>query len=70
MGNCKTCKYWGVDRPGECDLVGRVDGEKTFEIQVRVADDHNLDYRLITGPNFGCINHIALWEKQDAEVQG
>ena len=52
MNRCKTCAYWndeicGHPKPG-------------FEIEVRVADDHNLDYWLKTNPDFGCVSHTPI----------
>jgi len=52
---CKTCKWW---EDGVCDAIDRIlDGPVRFEIVVKVADDHGLDSKLKTGPDFGCVHH-------------
>lgn len=56
---CKTCRWWET---GVCDFVNSEQAEKAatrFEIVVRVADDHDLEVTLRTGPDFGCIHHTA-----------
>lgn len=56
MEKCKTCIYW---EDGNCDLVNvnQQSPQTRFEIEVTVADDYNLEYKLLTGPDFGCLLH-------------
>jgi len=65
---CKTCRFWS---DGECnradtvcqDFSGReADGivardPRHLFVNTTVADDTNLDVRLRTGPDFGCVLH-------------
>jgi hypothetical protein len=61
---CKDCKHWD---DGECRAIGSHDkgfGWKQnpailFDIVVTVDDDSGLDYRLRTGPEFGCVRFVA-----------
>lgn len=55
-GTCKTCRWW---KGGRCDLVDLLSGASParFEIEVTVADDHDLETFLRTGPDFGCVHH-------------
>jgi hypothetical protein len=68
MNTCKNCLYWTTAEQlttGECNKVNHetprhiglkdTSAPDTFEVQVTVADDHNLGTWLITGPDFGCI---------------
>lgn len=53
---CGNCKYWGRDVKGACERVDfKTDPDKKFEIEVKVADDYNLNTWLITGKDFGCV---------------
>lgn len=57
MKTCKTCKWWDE---GVCEIVDTIHADQpatTFQIEVKVADDHGLDVKLRTGPDFGCIHH-------------
>lgn len=58
MKTCKTCRWWGRDWQGCCALVDDIfQGARGFEIRATASDDHNLEARLVTGPDFGCILH-------------
>jgi hypothetical protein len=63
---CRNCRFWrkGLSDRGTCDNVGMVEGDKSLDIRVTVADDHNLNYDLVTGPGFGCVNHEFTKEIQ------
>lgn len=50
---CKTCKFWGRSYRECCDL----EGIDEFKILVTVSDDTNLEVKLRTGPDFGCVRH-------------
>lgn len=60
---CKTCMWWRKPRPkgdtGECRLVGAesLPAASGFDVEVTVDDDHNLDWELKTGQDFGCVHH-------------
>jgi hypothetical protein len=62
---CKTCRWW--DRrwekapTGYCDLLNfeNVPTASGLEVLVTVADDHNLDWNIQTGPDFGCVHHVG-----------
>ncbi len=63
MGTCKTCRWWY--NHGTCDFVDQDQSPSTrLSIKVTVADDHDLDVSLRTGPDFGCIHH-TLRENTD-----
>ena len=60
IGLCKDCRFWGV----HVDRVCHFDGEdlmpdEQFYIDYSANDDTGLDFRLITGPNHGCIRFAA-----------
>ena len=70
MNTCKTCKHWShsfrptVQNPvADCDLPDTITGEKLhkegkgMELYVQVNDDSGLQVTLMTGENFGCVNH-------------
>lgn len=60
MNQCITCKYWGVDFEGVCDLVDTLtarEPDTCFYIEVKADDDQGLEVRLVTGPHFGCIHY-------------
>ncbi len=72
MKACRTCKYWGIDREGQCDYIDLCPDKSATAawIDVGAADDSGLDARLMTGPNFGCSHHKVspgktreVWEK-------
>lgn len=54
MERCKNCVFWDQ---GECR---QVDSTEQFRIDVKVADDHNLEVKLMTGPEFGCVEFQPL----------
>lgn len=62
MKTCSSCKFWYDGR--ECtrtDSAG-VDGPikespVMFTMHVSVDDDSGLGYKLLTGPDFGCVLH-------------
>jgi len=62
---CKDCKYW---KEGECRAVGQHDKgfgwnqnpAVLFDITVDVLDDSGLVYRLLTGPEFGCVRFVSV----------
>jgi len=62
---CKTCCWWScfnVARgTGECQFIDSISAtsrvEDSVEVVVTVADDHNLNVSLMTGPEFGCVRH-------------
>lgn len=61
---CRTCRRWsnGICQAADLTVNSRRltdddDDRPVFEIEVSVADDHNLDVELRTGPDFGCILH-------------
>ena len=57
MGHCKDCKFWGVDYDGDCDRVGyHENGPVMFDYYVNANDDSGLEFRLLTGPDFGCVH--------------
>jgi len=72
--NCKRCKWWKdseslIDyKPVKiCDYsddFNRDGRDKLFEIEVDAADDTNLGFQLLTGPDFGCIH---FKEKSNAD---
>ena len=57
MGVCKNCKHWGRDYKGVCDYPNVIqdDMDTQFEVDIRADDDQGLEFRLVTGPYFGCI---------------
>ncbi len=64
MNTCKTCIYWNSscaikNGVSDCDMVDSVikDKSKTFEIIATADDDSNMNVKLMTGENFGCIHH-------------
>ncbi len=64
INTCKTCICWNVSRSikngvSDCDMVDSVikDKSKTFEIIATADDDSNMNVKLMTGENFGCIHH-------------
>jgi hypothetical protein len=62
MQTCKTCRFWEPDvrNAGKCGLVGcrELEGSpRGFLIEATAADDWNLRTDLITGPDFGCVQH-------------
>jgi hypothetical protein len=66
---CKTCQWWTA-RTGECDGIGiRYTGSAkkpshgSAVIDVEVSDDHGLDCRVLTGPDFACALHSAAQPK-------
>lgn len=60
MGYCKNCKFWN---DGQCERVDNRDEgfgwsqnpAIRFEVEIKADDDSGLGYRLITGPDFGCV---------------
>lgn len=64
MRICKDCKYWGVDFDRVCDLEG-IEGDKGFNIYVYANDDQGLEARLVTSPDFGCVNFVEEEETHD-----
>jgi hypothetical protein len=59
---CKSCKFWGHYRAGECDRVGGLFPDNpaaSFEVVARVLDDSGLSTGLATGPDFGCVHHVG-----------
>ena len=64
MQACKTCKWWGRDWRGCCGFVDTIQsGPTKVEVYAHAADDHNLEARLQTGPEFGCIHHAPKGEE-------
>jgi hypothetical protein len=60
MNACRTCKWWGRAHRGYCDRIDMAPdpaGSAHAIIEVAVADDHGLEARLRTGPDFGCALH-------------
>ncbi len=60
MATCKTCKWW--DKKSQvCDMLDSgttvYESPTLFEIVVRVADDTDLNVKVRTGPDFGCVHH-------------
>ncbi len=63
--NCKTCKWWhrrtDLKKPfGYCERLETTAArtpQTYFAIEVTVADDHDLEVNLCTGPEFGCVLH-------------
>jgi hypothetical protein len=56
-GRCKNCRFWddGVCDGGDWEENPLRDNSRLFFIDVTVADDHNLNVKLKTGPEFGCV---------------
>ncbi len=65
MNNCITCHWWKTKTSvrGICERVDVSDEPIHFEIDVKVADDHNLEVCLVTGPNFGCVLHKEVTDE-------
>lgn len=62
MPACKSCKFWGPYRKGECDREGHHftgNPAASFEVVARVLDDSDLSVGLVTGRDFGCVHHVA-----------
>jgi hypothetical protein len=58
VGYCKDCHFWkDMECHGMKDDMEDMD-EGNACIHVTVADDHDLEVKLYTGPHFGCINFI------------
>jgi hypothetical protein len=61
VGHCKDCEYWAHDTWDDCDrvLFDRVGDENDpakFSYHVDASDDQGLEFRLIVGPEFGCVH--------------
>lgn len=57
---CKSCRFWGHYRKGECDRVGGLFSANpgaAFDVVARALDDSGLTTGLVTGPDFGCVHH-------------
>lgn len=64
MKTCKTCLYWGTvfgkfKTVSDCDKINDNYANKnlSFELTIQVHDLSNLNVRLMTGCDFGCIHH-------------
>ena len=56
---CKNCREWADDDSGTCGYEGTIRAENPdngFHIECEAADDYGLWWRLVTGPEFGCIH--------------
>ena len=58
MVTCKNCKTWYIDWGGVCDFTRYTQnkGPTKLEVMAKANDDTDLNYRLETGPDFGCIH--------------
>lgn len=66
---CSSCKWWKEEtidysyQAMVCDFVDTTQGYKAFnaghgaEVQAWASDDTGMDAALITGADFGCVNH-------------
>ena len=57
---CQQCAYWGRDFEGACDKPDSIDKRsqatgQQMAIYADAADDTDLEFRLMTGPEFGCV---------------
>lgn len=59
LGRCNSCIYHSGDGVCEVDYRLASNPDTRFEIEVDVDDDSGLSTRLMTGPNFGCVLHVA-----------
>ena len=63
MSACKDCKWWNKDYGskvvGKCELIDTIQADKDPKTQVFIdvfiEDDSGLNYKLMTGPEFGCV---------------
>lgn len=69
MNRCKNCAHWGVWSEGVCDRESQTqhDPETFFEIECYASDDTGLTYKLVTGPEFGCVQFKAKEEDSGAD---
>lgn len=66
--NCKNCRWWRnsrycerVDQSTNCAETSKepVLEPKSFLIEWSTSDESGLDLRLVTGPDFGCVQFQA-----------
>lgn len=57
METCKTCSWWIARTCERIELSNSKPKDKEAEIFADSADDHGLNAKLVTGPDFGCILH-------------
>lgn len=75
MGHCKDCVHWHrflkSEKFGTCEKVDyfkneyKEVGSGGFAIIIETPDDQGLDYKLQTGPLFGC---ILFEEKKEVKL--
>lgn len=67
VGTCKTCQWW---YNGTCEAIDHPQQPETlWEIKITVADDHNLDWKLKTGPDFGCVHHLPKDQQNAISIE-
>jgi len=67
MKTCKNCKWWGKVFEGTCDFVETIHAENPltgFFVVADARDDTGLSARLLTRPDFGCVNFTKLERKR------
>lgn len=65
MKRCKDCAWWDERECRKVDFALA----KQFYIDVKVADDHGLEVKLMTGPEFGCVEFQTLVDTQNQKAE-